>query len=64
MVVANSTVMVSSVGSGAERSRDVVMNFCSSIIKIFLSPASRLAGNGVTLLCDVPELPAGLGYNL
>jgi len=52
MAVANSTVTVSSVGSRAERSHNVVVNFQSLIIKIFLSPASRLAGNSVTLPCD------------
>jgi len=46
MVVANNTVTVSSVGSGVERSRDVVVNFCSSIIKIFLSPESRVTLGG------------------
>jgi len=50
--VANSTVMVSSVGSGVECSCDVIVNFCSLIIKNFLSPTSHLVGNGVTLLCD------------
>jgi len=50
--MANSTVTASSVDSGAEHSRDVIVNFCSLIIKIFPSPASRLAGNSVTLPCD------------
>ena len=49
MAVANSTVTVSSVGSRAERSHDVIVNFQSLIIKNFLSPTSHLVGNSVTL---------------
>jgi len=47
--VANSTVTVSSVGSRAEHSHDVIVNFQSLIIKNFLSPTSHLVGNSVTL---------------
>jgi len=50
-----------------ERGSVVCHLCCCCSFKIhqkILSPASCLVGNSVTLPCDVPELPAGLGYDL
>jgi hypothetical protein len=52
MLVAGSAVTVMIVCSGAEHSCDVTIDFCILIIEIFLSPASRFAGNSVTPQCD------------
>ena len=49
-----------------ERGSVVCHSCCCCSFEIhqkILSPVSRLAGNSVTLPCDVPELPAGLGYD-